>query len=89
MRAGGSESGSFGDGLGQPEERNEAAMADEDRTIPLIGVYRLRPAKVGDGFLASAQRLEDVPACVQGGGMVGSQLQGPLYARHPALPCLP
>jgi hypothetical protein len=28
------QSGSFGDGLGQPEERNEAAMADEDRTIP-------------------------------------------------------
>jgi hypothetical protein len=50
VRAGGPESGSFGDGLGQPEERNEAAVADEDNTIPLSNVITINDERIG-GYL--------------------------------------
>src|SRR4029453_9697499 len=46
VKAGGPESGSFGDGLGQPEERNEAAMADEDKTIPLSNVITIDDERI-------------------------------------------
>jgi hypothetical protein len=46
VRAGGPESGSFGDGLSQPEERNEAAMADEDKTVPLSNVITIDDERI-------------------------------------------
>ena len=42
--------------MGQPEERNEAAIADEDKTIPLSNVIKIHDEQIR-GHLGDAERF--------------------------------
>jgi hypothetical protein len=57
VRAGGPESGSFDGGFGEPKVRNEAAMAGEDRAIPLSNVITIDDERISHlaAVTASAQ----------------------------------